>query len=175
MTTLKPSSIRTLTMAHPIILGMMCLGLLLPFQAGAITSATNPAALPLRAMPAPPNLDNQRLFALGMIETGNDDRAIGRAGEISRYQLSPSVWKNYSKSLDYQNPSVSVWVVRQHWIYLAAYFQEKTGHAPDDYDMYVLWNTRYGYYAHKGFSRQHISPIVQDRAQRFVNLVNRKD
>ena len=39
--------------------------------------------------------------------------------------------------------------------------------------MYVLWNTRFGYYAHHGFSKRAISAmVVQDRAQRFVNLVN---
>ncbi|HZV35066.1 MAG TPA: hypothetical protein VFB72_10880 [Verrucomicrobiae bacterium] len=120
-----------------------------------------------------PALDTRRLFALGMIETGNDDTLIGSAGEVSRYQLSPSVWKSYSKSDDYVNPQVALQVARAHWIYLANYFKEKTGRNPTDFDMYVLWNTRYGYYAHKGFSQQLISPVVRDRAQRFVNLVYR--
>src|ERR1035437_8720650 len=31
----------------------------------------------------------RRRFALGMIETGNNDREIGGAGEVSRYQLMP--------------------------------------------------------------------------------------
>jgi len=122
-----------------------------------------------------PSLDSRRLFALGMIETGNDDRAIGLAGEISRYQLSPPVWQSYSRSREYRNPNVSVRVAQQHWNYLASYFKEKCGRMPTDFDMYVMWNTRYGYYAHKHFSPRQISVIVQDRAQRFVNLVNRKD
>jgi len=118
-------------------------------------------------------LDAKRLDALGMIETGNNDREIGGAGEISRYQIHPVVWKSYSKSLDYSNPEVALQVARQHWSYLANYFKTRTGREPGDFDMYVLWNTRYGYYARKGFSQTQISPIVQDRAQRFVNLVNR--
>ena len=117
--------------------------------------------------------DAKRLDALGMIETGNNDREIGGAGEISRYQIHPIVWKSYSKSMDYSNPEVSLQVARQHWSYLANYFKARTGREPDDFDMYVLWNTRYGYYARKGFSQTRISPVVQDRAQRFVNLVNR--
>ncbi len=76
---------------------------------------------------------------------------------------------------DYQNPEVALQVARLHWTSLAAYFKEKNGRTPDDYDMYVLWNTRYGYYARKGFSKRLISAVVQDRAQRFVNLVRRKD
>jgi hypothetical protein len=143
-----------------------------------------PAVVPLRVQAIEPGksavasqtapLDERRIFALGMIETGNNDREIGGAGEVSRYQIHPVVWKNYSKSSDYANPDVALQVARQHWAYLTGYFKERTGREPDDFDMYVLWNTRFGYYARKGFSSKEISPIVQDRAQRFVNLVNRK-
>lgn len=118
--------------------------------------------------------DNKRLFALGMIETGENDREIGGDGEISRYQLSPEVWKTYTTSQDYTDPEVSLQVASHHWNYLANYFKKKTGREPDDFDMYVLWNTRFGYYARKGFSKQEISPVVRERAERFVNLVNRK-
>ncbi len=120
-----------------------------------------------------PVLDANRLFALGMIETGNDDRGIGRAGEISRYQIHPLVWKAYSNSRDYKNPGVALGVARQHWAALSNYFKEKTAREPDDFDMYVLWNTRYGYYAAKGFDPRRLPRIISDRAQRFVNLVNR--
>jgi hypothetical protein len=110
-----------------------------------------------------------------MIETGNNDREIGGAGEISRYQIHPVVWRNYSKSVDYSNPEVALPVARQHWKYLATYFKEKTGREAEDFDMYVLWNTKFGYYARKGFSPERLSPVVRERAQRFVNLVNRTD
>jgi hypothetical protein len=112
-------------------------------------------------------------FALGMIESGNDDRGVGSAGEVSRYQIHPAVWKGYSNSRDYQNPDVSLQVARQHWNYLTNYFHEKTGRDPSPFDMYVLWNTRFGYYARNGFDPARINLVVRDRAQRFVNLVNR--
>lgn len=121
-----------------------------------------------------PILDASRLFALGMIETGNDDRGVGRAGEISRYQIHPVVWKAYSTSRDYQNPEVALEVARQHWVALSTYFKEKTAREPSDFDMYVLWNTRYGFYAGKGFDPRRLPRLVSVRAQRFVNLVNRK-
>jgi hypothetical protein len=119
-------------------------------------------------------LDSSRLFALGMIETGNDDRGVGRDGEISRYQIHPVVWKAYSMSRDYHNPEVALEVARQHWAALSGYFREKTARQPSDFDMYVLWNTRYGFYAAKGFDPQRLPRHVSGRAQRFVNLVNRK-
>jgi hypothetical protein len=152
---------------------VMAGGLCFPGTAGAITPG--PTTAVVKSVDDPASLDAKRLYALGMIETGNDDRAVGAAGEVSRYQLSPPVWKSYSKSVEYQNPGIALQVARLHWAYLAAYFKEKNGHMPDDYDMYVMWNTRFGYYAHKGFSKRTISPVVQDRAQRFVNLVRRKD
>ena len=165
---------RLLYLGSPALLGgLFTLIVCLSFNARAI--ATNTGATPTAPVAAPQMLDAKRLFALGMIETGNDDREVGGAGEISRYQIHPTVWKVYSNSRDYRNPDVALQVARLHWSYLAAYFKEKTGREANDFDMYVLWNTKYGYYAHKGFSAQHISPVVQERAQRFVNLVNRKD
>lgn len=121
----------------------------------------------------PVPLDTKRLFALGMIESGNDDRGVGPAGEVSRYQIQRSVWKSYSDSKEYQEPELARSVASQHWNYLVGYFSEKTGRAPTDADMYILWNTRFGYYASKGFDSRFVSGTVRDRARRFVNLVNR--
>ena len=117
--------------------------------------------------------DSKLFFALGMIESGNDDRGVGRAGEVSRYQIHPSVWKAYSTSMDYRNPEVSAQVARQHWNYLTNYFREYAGREPTSFDMYVLWNTRFGHYAHNGFDPARLSSVIRDRARRFVNLVNR--
>jgi hypothetical protein len=165
---------RLLSLGWPAVLGgLFTLMVCLSFNARAI--ATGADLTPAATLAAPPMPDAKRLYALGMIETGNDDGEVGGAGEISRYQIHPTVWKVYSNSRDYRNPDVALQVARLHWSYLAAYFKEKTGREANDFDMYVLWNTKYGYYAHKGFSPQHISPVVQERAQRFVNLVNRKD
>jgi hypothetical protein len=140
----------------------------------SVSSKAAPVA-PRAAVTNAPVLDSKHHFALGMIETGNNDREVGRAGEISRYQLHPSVWKSYSNSRDYQNPEISLQVARQHWAYLAKYFKEKSGREPSDFDMYVMWNTNHGYYARRGFDAHRLHPVVIDRAQRFVNLVHRED
>jgi len=118
-------------------------------------------------------LDSKLFFALGMIESGNDDRGVGPAGEVSRYQIHPSVWKGYSSSTDYGNPEVSAHVARQHWNYLTNYFRESAGREPTPFDMYVLWNTRFGHYARKKFDPARLSSLIRNRALRFVNLVNR--
>ena len=119
------------------------------------------------------DLDARHVFALGMIETGNNDWEIGAAGEVSRFQISPAVWKVYSHSRSYSNPAVALRVARRHWKQLARYFRASTGREPRDFDMYVLWNTTYGYYANRNFRPGLLAPVVRNRALRFVNLVNR--
>ena len=152
-----------------------------PQLPAAPNTRTGPAAaptvlaqsLPPTDFPKPAVLDNRRLYALGAIETGNNDNEIGQAGEVSRYQIMPSVWKHYSHSSYYDDPQVSRAVAQQHWSSLYALFKKQTGREPDNFDMYVLWNTRCGYYASKGFQPARLDPVVRDRAQRFVNLVER--
>ncbi len=123
------------------------------------------------ATTSPGVLDRRHQFALGMIETGNDDREIGGAGEVSRYQIMPSVWRCYSVSRSYRNPQVALAVARQHWAVLHDSFKQQAGREPNDFDMYVLWNTHHGYYSGRNFDPARLAPVVRDRAQRYVNLV----
>lgn len=142
----------------------------------------NPVLAPVAAAPAsvapaslanPGVLDARRQFALSMIETGNDDNEIGGAGEISRYQIMPTVWRHYSQSRRYRDPEVSLEVAQRHWATLYAEFKKQAHREPTDFDMYVLWNTHYGYYAKRGFAPARLQATVRDRAERFVNLVER--
>jgi hypothetical protein len=141
---------------------------------GGLVSA-RAAELPVNPTVSAPALDSKHLFALGMLETGNNDRVVGGAGEVSRFQILPAVWRAYCGSQAYSQPEVSVQVARAHWTFLANAFVQHTGRSPSDFDMYVLWNTGAGYYARKGFDSNRVAPTVKDRAQRFVNLVNRHE
>jgi hypothetical protein len=123
----------------------------------------------------PAILDAHRRMALGMIETGNRDDEIGGAGEVSRYQIMPSVWRQYSQSMNYRNPDVSLAVAQKYWARLYMRFVQHVHREPTDFDMYVLWNTHYGYYASKGFNPDRLSAAVRDRAQRYANLVQCDD
>ena len=143
-----------------------------PYLTPAAVAATNSRpVVPAKPVDNAQVLDERRKFALGMIETGNDDREVGQAGEVSRYQIMPGVWKRYSQSARYRDPEVSGGVARKHWSVLSAEFTKRTGRRPSDFDMYVLWNTRYGYYASKGFKPGRLYPEVHERARNFVNLV----
>jgi len=105
-----------------------------------------------------------------MIETGNNDRARGSAGEVSRYQLLPKVWKCYTSSVAYQDPDVSSRVARQHLDYLESWFQSQAGRPATDFELYVLWNAGPAYFARKAFRAAAVNPVIRERARRFVNL-----
>jgi hypothetical protein len=115
-----------------------------------------------------------RLEAIGMIESGNNDRAVGSAGEVSQYQILPQVWRRYSSSRAYANLEVSRQVAWKHLAYLEASFRKRAGRAPTDFDCYVMWNGGLTYYAKIGFRAARVHPTISERAQRFVNLCTRE-
>src|ERR1043166_1876976 len=122
------------------------------------------------ALALPAHAALSRLEAISLIESGNNDRALGTAGEVSRYQLLPNVWSSYSDSHSYANPQVAGEVARQHLDHLEAWFQAHVGRAPTDFEIYVLWNAGPAYYARKSFSAGSVNRLVRERAERFVNL-----
>lgn len=110
------------------------------------------------------------LEAISMIESGNNDGAVGDAGEVSRFQIMPRVWKTYTASRAYQNKEVSRIIAQKHLDYLETLFQGKTGRSPTDFDLYVLWNAGPTYYSRVGFAPGRVHRIIRERANRFVNL-----
>ena len=111
-----------------------------------------------------------RLEALSMLETGDRDSAVGGVGEVSRYQMMPNVWKQYSSSQAYRDPVVSLQVAGQHLQFLESNFRRQAGREPSEFDIYVLWNAGLGYYAKRDFSPARVSPVIRERAARYVNL-----
>jgi soluble lytic murein transglycosylase-like protein len=111
-----------------------------------------------------------QLDAISMIESGNNDAAVGRAGEVSRYQIRPQVWHRISQSREYENPRVAEQVAQQHLDWLAKFFSERTGRTADDFDLYVMWNAGPTYYSNIGFSRERVRSLIRNRAERYVNL-----
>jgi hypothetical protein len=116
------------------------------------------------------SLRASRLEALSQIETGDDDRAVGGAGEVSRYQIKPWIWRLYSDSEAYSDQRISTQVAAQHLAGLAALFRKRTQREPTDFDLYVLWNAGPTYYNRIGFSMSRVHPIIRDRARRYANL-----
>jgi hypothetical protein len=103
-----------------------------------------------------------RLFhALGQIESGENDRAIGSAGEVSRYQVRPELWRQFARSGEVPTcePSARRVVTRIMAGRVAAH-----GRTVSPFEFYVLWN------APRQLSKKCVSSVVRERASRFANL-----
>ena len=111
-----------------------------------------------------------KLEALSLIESGNNDAAVGTLGEVSRYQIRPYIWREYSASRSWRDCRVSAQVAENHLKCLEETFVRRAGRAPTDFDSYVLWNAGPAYYAKVGFSPARVHPVIRERAQRYVNL-----
>ena len=106
-----------------------------------------------------------------MIETGNDDGVVGRAGEVSRFQIRPDVWSQYSQSSAYDNFRVASRVAQQHLRNLEVLFRTRAGREATDFDLYVLWNAGAGYYARIGFVAARVAPYKKVRLVEFVDAI----
>jgi len=85
-----------------------------------------------------------QIDALSMLESGDNDFAHGRSGEISRYQITKSVWRAHTRlpysaatnALTAQSVALAVLLERE------AAFAARHHRAPSDYEAYTLWNPR---------------------------------
>src|SRR5271170_7667843 len=100
-----------------------------------------------------------RWAALAMLESGGNDRAVGRAGEVSRYQISPELWPG-GNPLD---AGVALSNAQRIMSPRTSAFEQSHGRAPDDFEFYVLWNAP--------AQINHPHRAVAERALRFMNLV----
>jgi hypothetical protein len=81
-----------------------------------------------------------RLSALSMLETGNDDRAVGSAGEISRFQVKKAEWRTVTNSANYCDSETARKVMIQLMDKRIHTFEEHFGRKPTDFEFYALWN-----------------------------------
>jgi hypothetical protein len=118
--------------------------------------------------------------ALAEFETGatrpgicSGDYAVGSRKEISRFQILPSVWRDYSKSRAYQDPQTSWQVAAEILRDREEDFREATGREWDFVDIYLMWNAP-GQYRRVKWDRAKLSPVVRARAERFANLFEKR-
>ena len=102
-----------------------------------------------------------RWSALSMIESGDNDRAVGAGGEVSRFQIRPELWPggNFKDTREALAAAQEVMKPR-----LEA-FEKSHGRPATDFEFYVLWNAPW--------EADHPSKAVSERARRFSNLVRR--
>jgi hypothetical protein len=109
-----------------------------------------------------------RWSALSQIETRDNDSVVGAAGEISRYQVKPRLWRRYARSdADWKNPAVALAAAQQIMRDRCAGFERSYNRQPSDFEFYVLWN------APAQIERPR--KAVRERAERFCHLVSRDE
>jgi len=104
-----------------------------------------------------------RWSALSMLESGNDDQAVGSLGEVSRYQIRPYLWPGGNPL----NAHVALKVAQNIMQTRITKFEASHHRQPTDFEFYILWN------APQDVNHPH--RVVAERAHRFENLVHRPD
>jgi len=94
-----------------------------------------------------------------MIESGDQDSAVGPDGEISRFQIRPNLWPGGNAD-DSQVALAAAQKIMQPRL---DEFEQSHKRAPTDFEFYILWNAPW--------EVNHPSKAVSERAQRFANLV----
>ena len=108
-----------------------------------------------------------RWSALSQIESGDDDRAVGAAGEVSRFQIKPELWQRYAPAgSDWTNAEDALCVAKEAMRERCAAFERSAHRPPTDSEFFILWNAP--------AEINHPSKAVLGRAERFCNLIHRR-
>ena len=108
-----------------------------------------------------------RLDALWMIETGGNDWTVGKAGEISRYQVKADLWQSVTDSRDYTSPKIARTVAIKVMDQRIKEFDALYKRQPTNFEYYALWN------APNQAMNGHLTRAVAERCKRFSNLCSR--
>ncbi len=120
------------------------------------------------ALPAMSAAAMDRLDALSQIESHNNDLAIGRQQEVSRYQVLPAYWAQARIEWDPTDPQLAKEVVSRIMQARCRVFKERYHRLPDDFEYYILWHRPACY-----IGRPQPRPLTTaeaDRGHRFAHL-----
>lgn len=108
-------------------------------------------------------------FALGEIESGNNDAAVGASGEVSRYQIMPAVWQQYTRLPvgAARNPFTARNVAQAVMEARARFYLQKESSNLSPQQFYILWHRPAVFMKHG----RCVTWVEFDRAVRFENLV----
>jgi hypothetical protein len=90
---------------------------------------------------------------------------VGRAGEISRYQILKAEWRTVTNSVRWTDPQIAKAVTQQLIDRRVNQFRSTHHRDPSDFEFYVLWNA-----PAQVLIRGKVSKVVAERAHRYANL-----
>ena len=114
-----------------------------------------------------------KLRAISQIESNDNDKAKGRHGELSRYQLKRIVWKQhfpYEKDSRHI-PAEARRCAKAHlcWIEIQLCLAKHTKD-PNPKDIYVAWNLGLEAFSRRDYNFDRLPVAIRQRAERFENL-----
>lgn len=116
-----------------------------------------------------------KLRALSQIESNDNDKAKGRHGELSRYQIKKAVWKQHFPTEKDQRhiPTEAKRCAKAHlcWLELKLCLARKTN-SPTPQDVYAAWNLGLAAYARRGYDFDRVPANIRARSERFTNIYN---
>ena len=114
-----------------------------------------------------------KLRAISQIESNDNEKAKGRHGEISRYQLKRAVWKQHFPSEKDQRhiPSAARRCAKAHlcWLELRLCLAKQTKD-PNPRDVYAAWNLGLEAFSRRDYDFDRLPDTIKQRAERFANL-----
>lgn len=109
--------------------------------------------------------------ALGVVESGGRDSAVGAAGEITRYQMLPYHWAIHARPGERPDHEPDARrVATQVWNEPVRAFEAAHGRLPLPDEAYALWH-RPGSFRQAGYQLRDLPAIVRQRCRRFGALV----
>lgn len=114
-----------------------------------------------------------KLRAISQIESNDNDKAKGRHGELSRYQLKRAVWKQHfpSEKDSRHIPSAARRCAKAHlcWLELKLCLAQRVKN-PQPRDVYAAWNLGLEAFSRRDYNFDRIPNNIKRRAERFNNL-----
>ena len=99
-----------------------------------------------------------RWSALSMLETGNNDRAVGSRGEVSRWQIMPAYWPGGNPQNAHRAKRLAIRIMDGR----VTSFEKQWARQPSAFEWALLW--------HCPARVDHPTDGDRDYATRFVNL-----
>ncbi len=110
------------------------------------------------------------LPVIAEFESGNNDKKIGKAGEVSRYQLHPKVISDFRIifGAGYSHTAIARWYAERC---LVTTRSDLPSYYLNEYcNFYLAWNGGLTYYSKVCYHKRKVSKKMHDRAARFANL-----
>ena len=138
-----------------------------PFMLGLTLLATETTIIALQQ-----DFD-AKLRAISQIESNDNDKAKGRHGELSRYQLKRSVWKQHFPSeKDARHiPQEARRCAKAHlcWLELRLCLAQRVKN-PQPRDVYAAWNIGLEAFSRRDYDFDRLPANIRKRSERFNNL-----